>query len=77
MTRRKKDPRKHKYVLVDANGWEGLYVDGKCVEQYHDVDLIAWLRKYGLDISFKEAYDDPQVREEGTLPAKLKDIEFD
>lgn len=77
--RKKKDPRDFEFVMVEADNWEGLYVNGILVEEGHcsDVDLIGWLRKYGLNISFKSAYNDPEVQQTGTLPQVLKGLKFD
>jgi hypothetical protein len=74
----KRDPREHEFVFVDANGWEGLYIDGDLVEQGHtaDIDIVSWLRRYGLNIRTKEAYNNPGIQENG-LPMSLKDVHFD
>ena len=69
--------KNHKFVIVEANNWVGFYVDGKLVEQHHDVDLTELLPKYGVNIKTKYAYNDPQALYEGTLPENLSDIEFD
>jgi phosphoserine phosphatase len=74
---RAKVKKDRKFVLVEADNWVGLYVDGKCVEQHHDIDLTEWLRKYGVNIRTKYAYNDTQALYEGTLPENLKDVEFD
>jgi len=76
-TAKSKKVKDHKFVLVEADYWVGLYVDGKLVEQHHDVDLVEYLRKYGVDIRTKYAYNDPQVTVEGTLPDYLSDVKFD
>lgn len=73
----KRNPLEHEFVYVQSDGWEGLYVDGKCVEQYHDVDIVEWLRKYGLNIRREFASNDPQVVTEGTLPKKLSKVQLD
>jgi hypothetical protein len=80
---KKKSSKPHKFVLVEADNWVGLYVDGKCVEQHHDIDLVEWLHKYGVDIRAKYAYNEPCLvggdawSVPGVLPESLKDIEFD
>jgi hypothetical protein len=76
-TAKAKKAKNHKFVLVEADYWVGLYVDGKLVEQHHDIDLADYLRKYGVDIRTKFAYNDPQVIMSGTLPDSLKDVKFD
>jgi len=72
-----KAKKNHKFVLVECDYWVGLYVDGELVEQHHDIDLVPFLKKYGIDIQTKYAYNDPQVTEAGTLPENLKDVKFD
>jgi len=67
----------HKFVIVEADNWAGLYVDGVLVEQHHDIDLVEWLAKYGVNIKLRHAYNDLQVAESGQLPEDLKDVEFD
>lgn len=75
--RRKKSNKPHSFVLVEAEDWVGLYVDGKLVEEHHDLDLTDWLSKFGVNIKTKHAYNDRQVTESGTLPDNLNDVEFD
>ncbi len=77
MAKAKKVKKDHKFVLVEADNWVGLYVDGELVEQHHDIDLSEWLQKYGVNIKTKYAYNDEQVTEQGTLPENLKDVKFD
>ena len=77
MAKAKKAKKDHKFVLVEADNWVGLYVDGECVEQHHDIDLVEYLSKYGVNIKTKFAYNDPQATEQGTLPDFLKDVKFD
>jgi lipopolysaccharide export system protein LptC len=67
----------HKFVLVEADYWEALYVDGKLIDQMHTVELVDYLRKFGVNIRTKYAYNDPQVLHEGTLPDDLTDVKFD
>lgn len=77
MKTKKKASKKRKFVVVEADNWVGLYVDGECVEQHHDIDLVEWLRKYGVDVRTKFAYNDPQVTEQGTFPESLGEVKFD
>ena len=72
-----KAAKNHKFVLVEADNWAGLYVDGKLVEQHHDIDFTEWLPKYGVNLKLKYAYNDLQVAESGQLPENLEDVEFD
>lgn len=65
-----------KFVLVEADDWEALYVDGKCVEQHHHVNLVAQLRAYGIDIESKNAYSDPGL-DSGAYPDDLNKVTFD
>lgn len=73
----KKPITDREFVLVEADNWAALYVDGTAVEQHHDVDLVDWLKKYGLNIRREEAYSDPAVYEAGEFPAKLRDVKLD
>ena len=57
-----KAKKDHKFVLVEADYWVGLYVDGKCVEQHHDIDLADFLRKYGVDINALENVGIPALK---------------
>jgi len=72
-----KKEQEHKFVLVEADNWAGLYVNGKLVEQHHDIDLVEWLAKYGVPIKLKYAYNDLQVAESGQLPESLDEVDFD
>lgn len=69
----------HAFVMVEMDNWEGLYIDGILVEEGHcaDVDLIAWLRKYGLNIRHEGAYGDESAAEAGHFPGKLKKLKLD
>ena len=79
----RKAEKQHKFVLVKADKWVGLYVDGRCVTQQGSIDLTEWLSKYGVNIKTKYAYKDPQVtmiidgQKAGVLPEYLKSIVFD
>lgn len=66
-----------KFVVVNADYWEALYIDGKCVEQHHHVDLISQLKKHGVDIEERAAYEHPGLEEEGEFPQDLDKVKFD
>lgn len=72
-----KAEKKHSFVLVEADNWVGLYVDGELVEQHHDIDLVEWLSKYGVNIKSKSAYEDPEIVETGRMPEQLSEVKFD
>lgn len=65
----------HKFVVVDSDQWQGLYVDGVLVFQYHSVDLVSQLKKFGVDISSVWADSDPTLYDTGKFPARLEDVD--
>lgn len=66
----------NKFVVVDADNWQALYVDGECVEQHHEVDLVGQLRQHGVDIVQYGAYEDPSL-EDGGFSDNLSEVKFD
>ena len=65
-----------KFVLVSADDWEAFYVDGKCAEQGHHVQLIDLLAENGVSIVEYEACNDPYL-ESGQFPDTLSEVTFD
>ena len=66
-----------KFVLARADDWEALYADGECVEQAHEIDIIPWLRKFGVRIEGRAAYNHPDLDDVGCFPDKLDEVVFD
>lgn len=77
--RKYKTKKAPKFVHIDANGWEGLYVDGKLVDQGHpgDIDIFGILKKHGVPIASEFAYLAYEYQETGILPENLKDVKVD
>lgn len=65
--------KKKKIVIVSGDDWEGLYIDGKIVDQGHRLRLEEVLRLLGFDVDCKEA-DNEWLEQYGNLPDKLKDV---
>ena len=69
-----------KFFIVDADQWQALYVDGKCVYQCHEVPMyiiFAELRKAGIEIAGAWAEGDPSLMDGGMWSEDLKDVVFD
>jgi hypothetical protein len=68
------------YVMVYVDDWAGLYQDGVCVTQHHEVELHTFV-KFVLERpikSFKERWaDDAWVSDLGGLPEKLEDVKWE
>lgn len=79
MAKIKKGILSHEFVMVEMENWEGLYIDGELADEGHcaDVDLIGWLRKYGLNIRQEFAYEDRSAMAAGRFPGKLKKLKLD
>jgi len=60
------------YVLVDADGWQALYLNGELCCQDDSVELIEWL-KDGYD-SFEELDGEAP---DGAFPEKLSDAIYE
>lgn len=77
MAASKKNKRVPKFLLVNADYWQALFIDGKCVEQHHEIDLIDYLKDNGVDIEERDAYEHPGLEDEGQFPEDLDKIKFD
>lgn len=66
-------------VLVRADDWEGLYVDGKLVTEGHSIDLME-----GIVLAIEHKVrgirtvwcDIPWIRDQGNLPQNLADVKL-
>jgi hypothetical protein len=67
---KKKQPR---LTLVNCDDWQALYVDGKCVYQHHEVDLVYQLEKLGL-VKIDEVWadNDPFLKENARFPEEMQ-----
>jgi hypothetical protein len=67
-----KQPR---LTLVNCDDWQAFYVDGKCVFQHHEVDLVHWLKKLDLvKIDELWADNDPFLKENGRFPDEMRAV---
>jgi hypothetical protein len=61
-------------LVTNYDDWEGLYVDGKLVEERHTIRLCDLAKAVGLD------YEEDEVRyewlaERGSLPGRYEDVQ--
>ncbi len=60
-------------TFVDGDDWEGLYIDGKLVEEHHHVRLEDIFKHLGIEATF--IFPDQQwLEERGNLPENLEDV---
>jgi hypothetical protein len=64
---------KQQIVLVDGDGWEGLYINGRLVTQGHHVTKQDLLEHLGIDSDFRFA-DTEWLADRGHLPDRLRDV---
>jgi hypothetical protein len=73
----KKAPKKiSRFCIVQADDWEGLFIDGKCVAQNHSFSPSEVLETFGIDCDYKFA-DQDWLGERGGFPNNLNDCKFD
>lgn len=60
-------------VIVLGDDWEGLYLDGKLVEEGHSLDARMTLEAVGYDVKTMEA-DAEWLTDRGRLPDKLDEV---
>jgi hypothetical protein len=60
-------------VIVRADDWKGLYLDGKLVEEGHRVDTIDVLKHLGIKAESVWANDE-WLGDFGSLPEKLEEV---
>lgn len=68
-----------KAVLVtnyytDLDDWEGLYIDGKLVQEGHVIQKDELLRHFGITLDTVEVAPD-WLEDRGGFPEKLSDVE--
>ncbi len=63
-------------VLVRADDWKGLYLDGKLVEEGHRVDTIDVLHALGIEARQVWANDE-WLNDRGCLPPSLRDVKHE
>jgi len=67
---KKKTP---KIALVDGDDWQGLYVDGKLLQQGHVISSDDILKATGIDYDYIFA-DIDWLGERGDLPDNLNEV---
>lgn len=65
-----------KIVFVHGDDWDGLYIDGVCVWQNHELEPETVLDQLGIRYESKSVDYDWLV-ERQRLPELLKDVVFD
>lgn len=64
-----------KMTIVQGDDWEGLYVDGKLVEETHQIDWRArWVKLMGAE-TVEADYE--WLENRGTLPENLEDVKLE
>jgi hypothetical protein len=80
-----------KAVLVQADDWEGLFIDGKLVREGHTLNqgssrikyFIKLAEKYDFDIKeleegyVTEDFDENYLEECGHFPKSLSEVEYE
>lgn len=61
-------------VASNYNDWEGVYVNGKLIQEHHHIDWPALLKHLGFEYESLEITDQEWLENLGSLPEKLEDI---
>ena len=61
-------------TLVKADDWAGLYLDGKLIEQGHDIRIDDLLRHLGIKAEILWANDE-WLNKLGGLPTNLEEVQ--
>jgi hypothetical protein len=68
--------------IVTLDDWEGLYINGKLVDEDHSIRLDTVLKKLAREykFTFRSRYVSPEfeekIHEVGNLPENLDEVEF-
>ncbi len=63
-------------TIVDGDDWEGLYIDGKLIEEHHCVRTESVLQHLGIPCEM--IYPDQNwLENRGNLPVRLEDVKRD
>ena len=65
--------KKLQVTRVSGGDWEGIYIDGKLVEEDHNVQLRDFAKHVGITLQEIEA-DLEWLEDEGSLPEVLLDV---
>ncbi len=66
----------NKLLILTADDWEGLFIDGKLVTEGHSIPLYEFCEVLGIKVDFKEV-DDEYMCEMGSFPQNLDEIPED
>ena len=58
-------------TLAKGEDWEGLYLNGKLIEQNHKISCVDMLKLLGQSVVY---VDLDWLEEKGTLPENLSDV---
>lgn len=64
-----------KIVIVNADDWQGLYINGVLKFENHSIDLDVFAKFAGVELEEKWCNDD-WLSERGRLPDRLDDVCF-
>lgn len=68
----------NKLVLVDCDGWQGLYLNGELVAQGHTVDVLGCLPlPLCIDEYTAQTADYSWMEGRGYLPDNLSDVKVE
>ena len=65
-----------KVTIVRGDNWEGIYLDGKLIDQGHTIDWYTVLTQHFECYVALEEADDEWLSEEGALPNDLVDCQL-
>lgn len=70
-----------KGILLSSDNWQGLFVEGKLINEYHNLDdpdfWISVTNEYkltGLTHHYVTEEDDDKLQEYGTFPELLSEL---
>jgi len=66
-------PTEMAVTFVDADDWEGLYIDGKLVVEAHHLRLQDIFCRLGVKVTFLPV-DQEWLEERGSLPTNIEDV---
>jgi len=68
-------------ILISSDDWEGLYVDGKLIDEGHSLsspkDWVEWTNTYELvDVTYRDLTDVDRLETElsGSFPENIEDF---
>ena len=62
-------------IVTNYDDWEGLYIDGKLVDEDHQLQLKNILKILGHDVEVKKCNSN-WICDQGSLPDNLDDVNF-